>query len=266
MKLNEKRSTFMVLAVLSILIPTSACFGINGAIFSKEVSPGQELVHEITVIGGDNDSTQNMVAGVYGFAMTENGSNIQLGPEEDIGPYTARPFLSVEPTSFELEPGERERLLLTGTVPEDVGPGGRYALVTIKTAPKESGSIMVSTAIQVLVLLTIKDSELIETGEITELELLEDDNGPVASLRFENTGNHHYKVSSEAVIKDESGEIVAEASIPLGISSILPANMRLLEIPFDQETDLAPGIYTVEATVIKEDGTVLDTEEATFEV
>jgi hypothetical protein len=115
-------------------------------------------------------------------------------------------------------------------------------------------------------MLTIKGTDLVETGEIKTLDVQEGDDGLVARLLFENTGNHHYKASSEAVIEDERGEVVAEVSTPVGASSILPADVRMFNIQLDQVADLASGTYTVEARVIKEDGTVLDTEETTFEV
>jgi len=155
---------------------------------------------------------------------------------------------------------------LEGRIPEDVGSGGRYAVVNIKTEPMGNGSVGVITAIDVPIMLTIKGSELIETGEITDTNVLDDDGGLLFDLMFENTGNHHYKASSVAVIKDVNGEVVAEASTPLEVSSILPENVRQFKIQLDPEANLAPGTYTVEATVIHEDGTVLDTEEATFEV
>lgn len=258
------KSVFLAFLALLVIAPTSMGFGVSGAVFKGDVSPGQELVHEISVSNDVDSAPQNMVAEVYGFAMNENGANVELSPGDDTGPYSARSFLSVEPNSFVLEPGERKTLLLTGTVPEDVGSGGRYALVSIKTMPKGGGgNIRVSTAIQVLVLLTIKDSELVQTGEITDLVASKSDEGVAVDLIFENSGNVHYRPFVGVVLKNEDGEVLAEEMPAQISSSILPTNSRLVKMTLVPKADLDPGIYTVEATVSLEDGTLLDSEEAT---
>lgn len=265
-KIKCIKSSFMAILVASMLITPSLGFGISGAVFKEEVSPGQKLVHEITVSSSEDDMPLNMTAEVYGFAMNQGGANIELSPEEDIGSNSARPFLSVEPRSFTLDPGERERLLLTGTVPEDVGSGGRYALVTITTAPEEAGSVMVSTAIQVLVLLTIKDSELFRSGKITDLAVSMNDDNVSVDLVFENTGNVHYKPLVGAALKGDDGEILAYLEPTQIKSSILPTNSRLCRVELVSDGDLLPGNYTLEATVTLEDGTVLDARKTTFQV
>ena len=126
--------------------------------------------------------------------------------------------------------------------------------------------VSASFAIQVLVLLTIKDSELIETGEITDLAASKSDEGAAVDLEFENTGNVHYKPLVGAVLKNEDGEILAEEEPKQSPGTILPTNSRLFKMVLVPEEELAPGTYTVEASVIHEDGTVLDTEVTTFEV
>jgi hypothetical protein len=267
MNLRDTKFAFAAFLVFSMLVQTSMGFGVSGAIFREEVSPGQELVHEITVSNGEKASALNMTAEVYGFTKSLGGVNIELSPENDTGPFTARPFLSVEPKSFRLGPGERKTLLLTGIVPEDVGPGGKYALVAIKTEPKIIGSVSVSTAIHSIVLLTIKDTELIQTGNITDLDASRSDEGVAVDLIFENTGNVHYKPFVETVLKSEDGEVLAEEAIKQGRPSfILPTNSYLFKMDLVPEAGLTPGNYTVEAKVTKEDGTVLDSEETTFKV
>jgi hypothetical protein len=266
MNLAEIKFALVALLSILVLVPSSAAFGVSGVVFREEVSPGQELVHEITVSSKEDDSPQEMMAELYGFAMSEGGVYKELSPEEDTGPYSARPFLSIEPKSFTLEPGKAVKLLLTGTVPEDVGSGGRYAIVTITTAPEEGGNVMVSTAIQVLVLLTIKDSELELTGEISDLVASMADGNVSVDLLFENTGNVHYKPLVGAVLLDEAGEIVAQQELKEEGTSILPTNSRLVKMALVPDAVLEPGTYTVEATVALDDGTVLATEDTTVEV
>lgn len=266
MSLKGMQFVFVALLAVSLLTSISSAFGVSGTIFKEEVSPGQKLIHEIVVSSKENDSALNMTADVYGFAMSQGGNNIELPPEEDQGIYTARPFLSVEPRNFTLEPGEKETILLSGTVPEDVGSGGRYAIVAIKTAPEASGNVMVSTAIEALVLLTIKDSELIRTGDIKNVTALKGDEGLEVEILFENTGNVHYKPLVSAYLLDEDGTVLAKQDPIEELSSVLPNNSRLSKANLITESDLVPGTYSIESKIALDDGTLLDSDRTTFEV
>jgi methionine-rich copper-binding protein CopC len=65
---------------------------------------------------------------------------------------------------------------------------------------------------------------------------------------------------------DAEDEVVATSEAPLMYTSLVPTASWLFDMAFEAEEELAPGTYTVEVSVIHEDGTVLDTEETTFEV
>lgn len=263
---NIKFATIAFLALL-MLVPASSGFGVSGAVFREDVSPGQELTHRITVSNKEDASTQNLTAKVYGYSRTIRGANMEISPENDTGSFTARPFLSVEPESFSLEPGETKFLFLNGTVPEDVRSGGRYALVAIKTSPKRSETISISTAIQVLVLLTINDGNLIQTGEIKSLEASQTNSSVAVNLILENTGNIHYRPLAQALLKDQSGQVLAQTEVDFDDSStILPTNSYLFEMNLLPEGALSPGKYAVEGKVTLEDGTVLDSRETEIEI
>lgn len=268
MNFSAVKFLLAALLALSMVASNSAAFGVSGAVFIEDVSPGQELVHKITVSTRDHEPPLNMTAEVFGFGRSASGSNIEIRAEDDTGPYSARPFLSVEPTSFSLEPGDRETLLLTGTVPEDVGSGGRYAIVNIKTAPKaaEGSGVTILTAIQVHVLLTIKGSELIKTGEISDLTASMNEGNVSVDLLFDNTGNIHYKPLIGAALLNEAGYVVAEQEPMAEMDSILPTGSRLVSMTLVPDAMLEPGTYTVMAEVALDDGTVLDTAETTVEV
>jgi hypothetical protein len=237
-----------------------------GAIINEDVSPGQEIAQYITVINGMNDSRQNMTAEVFGFATNEGGANVALSPEMDNGPYTARPFLSIEPKNFTLDPGEQKILRLTGTVPEDIGPGGRYASVLIVPEPMavKGSDVNVVTAIQSLVLLTIKGSDLIKKGEITNLSASARDDGVIVDLIFKNTGNVDIKPQVTVNLFDSDGDILAAQGPEK--DRVLPTNSRRFNFNLAPEAPLASGIYTVEATANLSDGTILDSERTTLEV
>jgi hypothetical protein len=249
-------------------MPALAGLGVSGVILMADVNPGQSITHEIIVDSDQTDSPMDLVAEVVGFGQSLDGANIELPPEEDLSPYSARPFLKVAPASFHLEPGISQKVVLEGTVPQDVGSGGRYALVSIHSKPMGNGNVGVSLAMDVLVALKIAGTDLQKTGEITSLELLK----PVTaehqnvSLIFKNTGNYHYKAYAEAVLSNNDGEVITNASTPLSFSSVLPTMLREFKIPLSPEKKLSPGRYNVNASVSLEDGTVLATKEIDFKI
>ncbi|MDD4651564.1 MAG: hypothetical protein PHQ34_04970 [Methanothrix sp.] len=249
-----------------ILISAASALGITGAIISQEVSPGQDLDREIIVGNGENESSHNMTAEVLGYATNEGGANIALQPEEDTGPYTARPFLSIDPENFTLGPGEIKTLRLKGTVPDDVTSGGLYASVVILPEPvfDKENNINVVTGFMSLVMLTIKGSNLIKTGEIKNLSASTQEKGVAVDVLFENNGNVEYKPLVTASLEDDQGKILSTKG-PIE-DRILPTCSRLFRFQIVPEAELSPGEYNITAVAKLSDGTVLDSKETTFTV
>lgn len=259
---------FFLVSVLAacILTPIINAFGITGAIISQEVSPGQQLDREIIVGNGENDSTQSMTAEVFGYATNIRGANIALQPEDDVGPYTARPFLSIEPENFTLKPGEQKILHLRGTVPDDVRSGGLYASVVILPAPKAvtKNNVNVITGIMSLVMLTIKDSDLVKTGEIENISVLNQEDGVAVEFVFKNNGNVEYKPKVTVNLIDDKGKVLlTEGPVE---DRILPTCSRLFNFKITPATKLDPGDYNIKIDATLEDGSVLDNAEAAFKI
>jgi hypothetical protein len=264
MKFRNIKYAFVALLLMSMFLPTSAGLEVSGAIFSGDASPGQELIHEMDVSIDKNATPLNVTAEVFGFAMNSRGSNIQLRPEEDNGSYSAREFLTVTPEKFQLEPGVPQKVLVKAMFPEDIGSGGRYALVVLTSVSPDTGKkVKIESAIQVPVLLVIAGSEMIQTGEITDLAAKKSDKGVTVDLMFKNTGNYHYKPTANFELKTEDGEILATADPLESLNSILPTGSWLAKMELVPESELEKGNYTIEASVTKEDGTIL-AEKKTF--
>lgn len=264
---NDIKFPIAAIVALLLLVPTSSAYGLAGAVFMKQVAPGQEISHRITVLNDENASLMNFTAQIYGFARDMNGIDIEVPSDEDTGSFTARPFLSIEPESFSLGPGEKKAVFINGTVPEDVGSGGKYALAAIKTAPRSSESVSVTTAIHAYVLLTVNDSELSQTGKIAALNASKTDKGADVSLVFENTGNVHYKPLIDAVLKNEAGIVLARGEIKEGAPSyVLPESSYIFRMKLAVDGGLSPGNCSLEARATLEDGSLLDSKEIRFEI
>ena len=90
MRLVKAELAILSLLALSLFLAPSSGVKVSGAIFEDDVLPGQETGHEIVISLEKDDLPINITADVYGYAMNENGSNIQIGPKEDTGPYSAK--------------------------------------------------------------------------------------------------------------------------------------------------------------------------------
>lgn len=267
MKFNLPAAACLAGLTIFLVLPLSSALGVDGATLVAMVTPGETIHHEMTVSLAESEAPMDLIANLSGMNQTLSGTYQAVNEENDTGPYTARPFLNISPTSFHLDPGGSQKVILEGTVPESIGDGGRYALVTLKSAPLGNKSVGVLTEIQVPVALTISGSNLIKTGEITGLKV---DEPPLAtmqnvSLTFKNTGNIHYKALAEADLKDRYGKVLANGTSRSG-SSINPESSRLLEIKLIPASRLDRGAYMVSAQAKLDDGTVLATREARFEI
>jgi methionine-rich copper-binding protein CopC len=259
-------SIAIVLLILAAGL-ASAGLAVGGANLEKSIAPGEHLSHVIKVATSASDTPMDIHAEVFGYGQSLQGLNTEQNASLDKSPYTARPFLKVSPSSFHLDPGKSQEVTLEGDIPKDVGSGGRYALVGVRTLPIGNGSVGFVLNIEVPIMLTINGSEIQNKGEIESLSIEE----PISadkqqmSLTFKNIGNHHYNANVTAVVKDKDGQVVANASTPL-VRPILPTYSRQVKLEITPNAPLKQGTYTADATVSLADGTVLTTKETSFQV
>jgi len=256
----------MAMLFFLVLMPGSICTQVSGVILNASINSGDDIKHEITIKADENDPAMDYTAKLFGFGMAPDGVKQKIDPDVDSIPYSALDFLNITPTNFHLEAGESQTLIVEGKVPSDAKEGARYALVNIKSEPLDgSENVGIVVAFDIPILLTIKDGELIDTGEITGIEVSElASGGQQVSVMFKNTGNHHYKALAEVTLKDVDGDVISVSSSPLSFSSIIPTYSWLFKLPLDES--LAPGNYSADVKMIKSDGTVLDSEVATIQV
>jgi len=257
------------LATLSA-VPVSASSGltVNNALILANVNPGQVLTQKITVNIDSADPAADVIVQVTGVAQTLNGSYVLLDASQDTGPYSARQFVSIDKNSFHVEPGGSQDIIATVQIPQNVGAGGRYAMINIVTAPVTGAGVSMREAVNVPVYLTIKGSQIINTGKITKVGTDDVISGNPINMfvDFQNTGNCHFKVQGDLTIKDPQGQTTSTISMPVTSSSIVPGMSRRLKASFTPNGDLAPGTYSFEANVTLSDGSSLDKASGTFTV
>jgi hypothetical protein len=257
-----------VLPMVIFAIPVSANPGltVSNALILTDVTPGQTLTHTMTVAIAGGDPAIDMSVQVTGVGQSLQGDYELLDAARDTGQFSARTFVSVDNSSLHLEPGSSQSVTATVQVPQDVGSGGRYAIINIATKPAPGTGVGIITAANVPVFLTIKGSQVIETGKITGLSTATITAGqPISILtNFQNTGNHHFKVQGQVIVKNDRGQALATITMPVTASSILPGMTRQLLAIFTPSGPLLAGTYTIDARVALPDNTPLGETTNTF--
>jgi hypothetical protein len=231
------------------------------------VTPGQTLTHRMTITIGDDAKAIDMTVDPMGYGFV-NGSPKALPAAQDTSPYSARTYISLDQNNFHLEPGVSQTVTATITIPQDVGPGGRYAIIyfhqQIPVDQSGAGSI---TSINIPVLLTIQDSKILNTAKISGIAFAKGSYQEIDIFTvFENTGNHHFKPKCTVAISDPGNNILTTIETPLIPASIIPKSSTQIMAAFGPQTPLAPGVYTVQSKLMLEDGTLLDTADGSFTI
>jgi hypothetical protein len=258
-------------AVLTSLValPVSANPGlsVSNAEIVTNVTPGQTLTESMTVSIGAADPATQITAQVTGVAQSLQGGYELLDAAQDTGPYSARTFVTLSTSSFELQPSGSQSITATIQVPQNVGAGARFAIINFATQPVAGGSgVGIITAVDVPVYLTISGTQLTKTGKITGISTSTVTSGQPLNIltNFENTGNTYFKVQGTDIVTNAQGQTVGTMSIPLTSSSIIPGMTRQLSTILTSASTLPVGTYTINSQVTLSDGTVLDESTSTF--
>jgi hypothetical protein len=259
--------------ILTAIVPTCLGLGVEGVVFEAVVAPGDRISHEMVISLREGEAPMDLAVEIADWNQSQDGTN---QPETDLDtahPYSARNFLNADPSKLHIGPGESRKVVVQGDIPRDVGAGGRYALISINSLPEKTeqdveNSVGISVAINALVRLTISGSELIRRGEIIDANLDRDDDAisrrhQNVSLVFRNTGNCHFMAQAEATLRNDGGVVLAKSSSPLS-SNILPQSERLFQVSLQPEKELKPGAYSINATVMSQDGRLLASRDIEF--
>ena len=267
-KLAKQILTSIALAlVLTAIVaaPVSAGLMVTNAKIVDSISPGESTTYTIKVT--DNTSEpMNVGVAVKGLGNYITGPIEDLAAENDLSPYSARPFITASPTTFHLEAGQSQDVTVNVNVPANVGDGGRYADIFIYTIPSGGGQIGISAAVGAQAILTIKDSNLIITGKITSLDIPQAVSQQLlsATTTINNTGNYHYKIVCNGTVTNDQGQVVGVSWPTDTIYNLIPTFSRQVDIPLNISQELTPGTYNLSIEAYTQDGILLDTSYKTF--
>jgi len=260
------------MALSLVAVPVLAAFSglsVSGALISADVTPGETVTRTIKLSIGASDQAMDISVQVYGMGQSPDGTYVLLDATHDTSAYSARSFTTVDKSSFHLNPGGSESVTVTIQVPQNATNGGRFAIIYFMSQPVASGQgVGIVSAINALVLLTVKGSQLNQTGTISGVTTGTITNGqPVAiTTNFKNTGNTYFKVEGSVTITNDQGITLDTIPAPLTESSIIPGMSRNLEAIFTPSVGLPPGTYTINSKIMLSDSTVLDQSTSSFTV
>jgi len=266
---------FLLATVPGLFSPVYASPGLyakgisDGIPISVELSPGESRTFVMEVGLEEDDDPLDITAEIKGFGQNLEGGIVELTAAEDSSQYSARGFTTVTPAEFHLEPGETQEIEVKIDVPSNTGKGGLYAVVHVSADREDQGGVTMVPALDIPILCMVTGTQVSKTGEITQLEVSDAVQGQPfeAVALFDNTGNYHYKVTTEFNVQDEIGAVVGTVSTLPTYFSIIPTFSRQLEGKFPGELNLPPGVYILKAEVFEEEEDILlDEATVTFTV
>ena len=265
-----KRSRILVipacLILLALSIAPAAAIGVTGAKYMGSIAPGGTSSHVMIVTIGADESPMDVMVEVQGFGQTTEGVYIPLSPSGDTSPYSARRFIQLDRNTFHLDPGSDQKVTATITLPQDAGPGGRYAIISVRALPGQGQAF--TTRVDVPVFITVSGKAPTEAGSIQQVSTGEVIVGQpiVVTTSLSNTGNYHYyNTVNQVIVRDAAGAVLANSSsVPLDWAVIPGTTVSYTVKP--ELGSLQPGTYTAVSRVLLENGRLLDEKTTTFEV
>lgn len=256
---------FLIIVSPAFASPGLTVGYIGGKGINPEVSPGESYIQTLLVSTGKDDAPTDVLIEVLGYGDVDSGVEPVL-PEADKSAYSARTFIQPDKVTLHVEPGETKRANVTVTIPADVGSGGRYAILRFSTSPPEGEAVNIISAIVLPVKFTIKDSQLIHSGEVTGVTSGKAVSGQPIEIftSFRNTGNHHFKIEGQIEIRDAGDNHID--TLHITTSSPIPDGTKRIKTIYIPQGPLPLGIYLVKSRLMLEDGILLDEASGSFEV
>lgn len=232
-----------------ILAQGQTALTISPARMEFNADPGSSIEATVTLT---NLSTRPMTLGAEhtDFVAGDDGKTPQFVAPDDSSPWSMSAWMSSQPATFTLAPGEKQVVRIAIDVPEDAEPGGHYSAVLFAGADDAADGTGVVAKVGSLILVTVS-GDIEESGSARLTVPWLSDSGPIGmEVAFTNHGNVHVKPSGVVRVIDSGGETVAE--IPCGGENVLPRSARKFVISWENPPKW--GFFTVEAELDYGDG------------
>ncbi|HXW98954.1 MAG TPA: hypothetical protein VEI51_04455 [Methanomicrobiales archaeon] len=257
---------FLLLLALALCIPPAAAIGLSGAKYTGSIAPGGTDIHQMTISIGANENPTDVTVEVKGFGQTPTGVYSPVDAAQDTSPYSARSYITLDKTSVHITPGGSQTVTATIQLPQNVGQGGKYAIIAVHALPGKGQAF--STGVDIPMFVTIAGTTQTQTGSILKVDTGDVTIGqPIkVTTTFENTGNYHYyNAVNWVTVMDSSGKTLANVSTAPLAYAIIPGNTIQFVVTPDFG-GLQPGTYTIVSRVLLPGGPVFDQKTITLDV
>lgn len=246
--------TIYFILILCLIAPVMGATTLNGVKLMGNYTTNETIIFPMKLSTSSSDPNITYQITVLGFGNNAAGSYIGIKPDQDISPYSARPYITLDKSEVTITPGKSE--IVTATIKTPTSAlGGLYALINIHPKITNSNGTTVVTAMNVPVMITITNNTLIRTGEITKIVI---DPPNTVSTTFTNTGNiHYYNVRNIIGINNEY-----LSTNPL-ITAIIPGETVIFSQHMNKS--LNTGTYIITSYIIAEDEFVIAVNKTTFD-
>ena len=236
-------------------------FGVKPELIEVNAPPGSFRSTGLVI---HNREDRTIYVEIYTRAMEYNPDGELVLLPSAKGSYYCGKWFTINPSSFELAPGEKKRLSISVKVPQGEA-GGRYANIVFDAvlAGDNPGTTVQKTSSNVPFFLTIPGT-LKQQAEIVEMKVLRGENKEYRKfiVSFKNTGNIYLKPYGKILVRkrvkiERKGEIeyvgepdyeqVEEIPFNKVEGVVLPGGTRDLIAVYP--VDLPEGEYSIEAEV-----------------
>jgi hypothetical protein len=232
--MNLRKFAFTLLGLSAFflcfcLVNDANAVSISPLTFELIANPG-ETISSVISISNDQVVPAGVTIEIEDFIPVGEEGQVALEENSENTTYSLSKWVTTNPQTFVLGPGETKPVEFTINVPLNAEPGGHYGsvLANISGAAPQGGGVGVAQKVGSLLLLNV-------TGEIKEsLRIIEfsapnfSEYGPISILsRFENTGSVHLKPGGFIIVKNSFGREIAKLDLPQ--KNVLPNSIRRIE-------------------------------------
>jgi len=205
--------------------------------------PGQTVIAEIELFNEQNEAKTFYVSFENFEPRGETGAPFFVGSGNGLATWlTAQP-------SITLEPGERDTVPYTLSIPAGATPGGYFAAIFFGSQPLEDetggGKVSIGGKVGSLMMLRVNGA-ISESGGLLDYQTEPKERFfsylPInLSYRFNNTGGDRVIPRGEVVIKNTFGSQIATLDANKNEGSVLPASTRKFITEWGKSPSLPEG-------------------------
>lgn len=248
------RVVMPALWAFAFLRPAHAQLAVAPRIAETQASAGGVTEMAFTASNKEPDPL-DVTINLYGLTVTPDGRPEAMAD----APRNCAEWLAVEPTKFQLPPGESRSIKARLTVPANA-QGGYYAVMSCFGKPMVGddaagtggtrAAVRFSFQTLSIVMLTVpgRDLKAVLEPQPPLLAARGDNQGLELRLPVRNTGNLHAQVMGDVELRSDAGQLVQQFEIRSGSGFILPEQERLF---VNTATVLLPdGVYIAKVRLL----------------